>query len=54
MQTETLNLNNSIRVQKTHQTDESKMHQTQEERSKQEAIKRNQLVKSINALCDCV
>jgi hypothetical protein len=54
MQTETLNLNPSIRVQNTHHTNESKAHQTQEEHFKQEAIKRNQLVKSIHVLGDCI
>jgi hypothetical protein len=52
MQTETLNP--SIRVQNTHHTNESKAHQTQEEQFKQEAIKRNQLVKSIHVLGDCI
>ncbi len=54
MQTETLNLNPLIRVQNTHHTNESKAHQTQEEQFKQEAIKRNQLVKSIHVLGDCI
>ncbi len=54
MQTETLNLNPSIRVQNTHHSKEPKVHQTQEEQFKQEAIKRNQLVKSIHVLGDCI
>jgi len=54
MQTETLHLNTSIGVQKTKNSDELKNHQAKEDSSILEAIKRNQLVKSINALGDCV
>lgn len=54
MQTETLHLNSSISLQKTPNTFESKTHEVNEDLSKQEALKRNQLVKSINELCDCV
>ena len=54
MQTETLHLNTSMRVQKTQNSDELKTHQAKEDLSRLEAIKRNQLVKSINALGDCV
>ena len=54
MQTETLHLNTSIGVQKTQNSDELKNHQAKEDSSILEAIKRNQLVKSINALGDCV
>ena len=54
MQTETLHLNTSIGVQKTQSTNDIKTHQAKEDSSRLEAIKRNQLVKSITALGDCV
>lgn len=54
MQTETLHLNTSISAPKTQNSDELKNHQAKEDSSILEAIKRNQLVKSINALGDCV
>ena len=54
MQSETLHLNTSISVQKTQSTNDLKTNQSKEDSSRLEAIKRNQLVKSINAFGDCV
>ncbi len=54
MQSETLRLNTSISLQKIPNPPEFKTHEANEDLSKQEALKRNQLVKSINELCDCV
>jgi hypothetical protein len=54
MQTETLHLNTSTSAPKTQTADELKNHQAKDDSINLEAIKRNQLVKSINALGDCI
>ena len=54
MQTETLHLNTSISAPKTQNADKLKNHQAKDDSSSLEAIKRNQLVKSIHALGDCI